>query len=102
MRWFCGIVVLIFMALICAPRAGGQGDPVPQPGVQIVSGPMIGAVNEKSAQLWLQLSEARNVSVKCIEIGPRGKSSMVSENVEGPLPFVVAVPLPDLSPSRTY
>ena len=63
-------------------------------GADIVAGPMVGHVTEKSARVWVQLSVAKRVTVSAFDTnGGRYPVSQVSVDVEGPTPFVADVPV---------
>ena len=86
---------LTFVVLLVSPcSAEGGGD--------IVAGPMVGSVTDKSARVWLQLGVAKTVTVTTFEVERGGQVSQVSVDVEGPLPFVCDVPINGLFPNRNY
>jgi len=86
------LALVILLASTCA-AAGGD---------DIVAGPMVGSVTDKSARVWMQLNVAKTVTVTTFEIERGGQVSQVSVDVEGPLPFVCDVPINGLSPNRNY
>ena len=73
--------------------AWGAGD--------LVAGPMVGHVTEKSARIWMQLPTAREVTITCNE-ARAGAVSEVGVDVEGPMPFTCDVPLTNLKPNHDY
>lgn len=78
----------------CAARASGA---------DIVAGPMVGHVTDKSARVWLQLSVAKNVTVSAFDAdGGRMAVSQVGVDVEGPTPFIADVPVNNLEANKTY
>jgi len=68
----------------------------------IVAGPVLGSVTDKSARLWMQLSVTKTVTVTAFDVEGNRQVSQVSVDVEGPLPFVCDVPISGLAPSRNY
>jgi alkaline phosphatase D len=72
-------------------------------GADIVAGPMVGHVTDKSARVWMQLSVAKNVAVSAFDAnGGRQPVSQVSVDVEGPTPFIADVPVNNLEANKTY
>jgi alkaline phosphatase D len=67
----------------------------------ILAGPMVGNVTDKSARIWLQLSIAKQVTLECFD-DHDSPVSAVSLDVEGPLPFVCDLPVNNLQPNQTY
>ncbi len=84
-----------FMMLAC----GGARAQVTR---EIVAGPMVGTVTDHSARLWIQLSVARKVTVACYEAQSGQPISVLSQDAQGPLPFVCDIALTSLKPSTTY
>ncbi|MCL2647255.1 MAG: alkaline phosphatase D family protein [Phycisphaerales bacterium] len=93
------VILLVGMWMHCAAaEEEGGGD--------FVAGPVVGAVTEKSARVWMQLRVAKPVTITTFEVGGvgggGGQVSQVSVDVEGPLPFVCDVPVNGLAPNRNY
>jgi alkaline phosphatase D len=70
-------------------------------GADIVAGPMVGHVTDKSARIWMQLSIAKQVTIECYDEHDTPVSA-VSLDAEGPLPFVCDLPVNNLLPDQTY
>ena len=67
----------------------------------IIAGPMVGHVTDKSARIWMQLSIAKTVTVECYD-DTDSQVSAVSSDMEGPLPFVCDIPVNALKPNKSY
>ena len=68
----------------------------------IVAGPMIGHVSDTSARIWMQLSTSETVTLETSAVVGNRPISSQSIGVEGPAPFIMDVPLSDLSPNRNF
>jgi len=67
----------------------------------IVAGPMVGHVTEKSARVWLQLSMAKRVAV--VYSQERSSQEMeVGMDAEGPLPYTCDLALASLKANKNY
>src|ERR1035437_262569 len=99
MRRLGGIIAAVAMLLVCG---GGNARAAEPTSADILAGPMVGSVNEKNARIWMQLSEARKVTITCLEVEHGRQVSEVSEDVEGPLPFVCDMPVNSLLPNHNY
>jgi len=68
----------------------------------IVAGPMIGHVTDTSARIWMQLSTSETVTLQTSAVVGNRPISSQSIGVEGPAPFIMDVPLSDLTPNRNF
>ncbi|HVX84152.1 MAG TPA: alkaline phosphatase D family protein [Phycisphaerae bacterium] len=87
---------LIAMLMAAAASAAPAQEP------DITAGPVVGHSTDKSARIWLELREAKKVTVSAYLNNGRFPASQVSVDVEGLLPFVADVPLNNLLPNATY
>ncbi len=91
-----GIMVLAALLLTSfIPATPAKAD-------DIVAGPMVGHVTDKSARVWMQLSTSGELSVSCIEVDSGREVSGVKVDVEGGSPFIFDTPLNNLLPNKNY
>jgi alkaline phosphatase D len=69
---------------------------------EIIAGPMVGAVSDTTARLWMQLNTAEDVSVYAVDVATGRRTGGVETSVTGPMPFVCDAALPNLEPDRDY
>jgi alkaline phosphatase D len=90
-RWPARVLMLV-MVLVSGGTVRAE---------DVVAGPMLGHVTEKSARVWLQLSTSRRVTVSYAE--ERSSQEMeVGMDVEGPMPFTCDLALASLKPNKNY
>lgn len=68
----------------------------------ITAGPMIGHVTDKSARVWMQIAVAKQVTITCYEASKGQEVSSLTQDVEGPWPFICDLPVSNLSANTTY
>jgi len=83
-------------AAIVLPLAARAAD------VELVSGPMVGHVTDRSARIWMQLPIAGEVSITAIDLQRNQPVSGLRTDVNGPSPFVCDVPVNNLEPGHSY
>src|SRR4051812_31041766 len=71
-------------------------------GGDIIAGPMVGHVTDRSARISMQLSIAKQVAIRCLPVEDGQQASAVTIDVEGPSPFICDTPPNNLKPNKTY
>ena len=66
------------------------------------AGPMLGHVTGNSARVWMQFSEAGQLTMTAIDVRTPTAVSGVRLDIDGPSPFLCDVPIQNLRPDRSY
>jgi alkaline phosphatase D len=70
--------------------------------VELIAGPMVGHVTDRSARIWMQLPVAGEVSLTAVDMQRNIPVSGLRIDVVGPSPFICDVPLNNLEPDHAY
>jgi hypothetical protein len=89
---------MIFAGALFAGLVGVQ----PLAGADLVAGPMVGHVTDKSARLWMEFPVAGQVTVTAFDVVHNEPVGGMRIGVEGPTPFVCDVPISGLQPNHAY
>ena len=68
----------------------------------LVAGPMVGHVTDKSARLWMEFPVAGQVTVTAFDVVHNEPVGGMGVGVEGPWPFVCDVPVSGLQANHAY
>jgi alkaline phosphatase D len=71
-------------------------------GADIIAGPMVGHVTDRSARIWLQMSVPKQVSVDCYDLATDAQVCALTTDPVGPSPFTADIPLSNLEPNKAY
>ena len=92
-RNWIGSLLVLAVAGLSGPAAWG---------VELVAGPMVGHVTDKSARLWMQFPVAGDVTINAFEVERNIEVSSLRVGLEGPTPFVCDVPVSGLQANKNY
>jgi alkaline phosphatase D len=93
--FLAALAALGLAAAPSAPRARAAD-------VELIAGPMVGHVTDRSARVWMQLPIAGEVSLTAIDTTRNMPVSGLRIDVTGPSPFICDVPVNNLEPDHAY